>query len=94
MNLEFSLTITNSAKEQIIKLIKESQISEPIPAIVWTTNPNNGVSEWMIGFYCRKNIPEDSIIEIGSLDFIIEHHWRNALNGKQLDLFKGSFIIN
>jgi hypothetical protein len=71
----------------------ERRSFNPIPSIVWASDSRSGRADWTIGFYDRDEMPGDFIVDADGIELVIEHQWREALNGASLDLVNGFFSI-
>lgn len=88
-----NLTITPPAREGLNTLIKEEIGFDAVPSVVWATDTKSGRSYWMIGFYERSKVAEDFFVDAGGVELVVEPQWRRDLDGKQLELSNGYFVI-
>jgi hypothetical protein len=74
-------------------MLSQSNLSNPIPTLVWSIDPEGKDPGWMIGSYERNNMDESMIVQIDDMEFVIEPQWRDSLENKVLDIERGFFKV-
>jgi hypothetical protein len=85
--------ITAPARSQLQRFIEREQSYDAIPTIVWTTDTGAGSGGWVVGFYDRNKVPDDFVVDANGIEFVVEHQWRDALNGAHLEVIGGYLSV-
>jgi hypothetical protein len=85
--------ITAPARSQLQRFVDREQSYDAIPTIVWTTDTGSGSGGWAVGFYDRNKIPDDFVVDADGIELVVEHQWREALNGACLEVIGGYLSV-
>jgi hypothetical protein len=93
MRFRLDLHVTALARSQLQRFMQLEQSYDAIPTIVWTTDTGAGSGGWAVGFHDRSRIPNDFIVDANGIEFVVEHQWRDALAGADLDVVSGVLCV-
>jgi len=96
------LRVTVEARSELLRLIGEAPLSQPIACVSWVFDEMRSDGEkvlhrgphWGLGFYSAEQVPPENVVEIEGIPFVFGADDAVRLNGATLDLVHGEFVVN
>jgi Fe-S cluster assembly iron-binding protein IscA len=88
-----SILITTLAAEHLQKLIKETDLNDPVVTIVKSESSQGHDLGWNVAFIERANLTDVALETLGNLVVFIDEQWQSELDNYKLDVRAGQFIV-
>lgn len=93
MAAKLNLTIGPDVRRCLEATVRNERTFDAVPSLIWATDTVSRASGWMVGFYDRKKIGDEFLVDANGFELVVEPQWRSALDGAELKLFKDHYVV-